>query len=131
MDKTIHIYLVDDDLDDQEIFQMALREIDENIQCTPANNGVEALEKLQYDVSFTPDYIFIDMNMPKMNGMDCLRQMRSLNRLKNTKIIMYSTTSDARLIDASQQIGASDFMIKPSNLTILKEQLAAIFGYNK
>jgi CheY-like chemotaxis protein len=69
--------LVDDDLDDQEIFLMTLEKINKNIKCLTANNGVEALSLLTQN-SFVPDYIFLDVNMPKMNGIECLRSIKNI-----------------------------------------------------
>ena len=58
-------FLIDDDIDDQEIFGLAIKEIDYSIQCTFANDGAEALQKLSTTaLNFLPDYIFLDLNMP-------------------------------------------------------------------
>ena len=85
--------LVDDDRDDQEIFLMALQKADATMTCCVANDGVEGVKTLS-DFSYTPRYIFIDINMPKMNGIDCLEQIRKLDHLRNSLVIMYSTSAD-------------------------------------
>ena len=129
--KALQLFLIDDDLDDQEIFYMALQSIDHNIKCTAANDGVEALRVLQLDHSFNPDFIFIDINMPRMNGIDCLRQIKELGLVKSAKTIMYSTTIDPQMVELSRQLGAHDFMIKPSSLSYLQEKLSEKLGYAK
>jgi len=71
---------IDDDADDQEFFCDAALSIDPHITCKFASNGVEAIEQL-LDESFLPDFIFIDMNMPKMNGKETLEEIRKMDRL--------------------------------------------------
>ncbi len=127
MKQTKTCLIVDDDADDQEIFLMCLKQISNNeIECLTANNGVEAITML-VDKEYTPSYIFIDVNMPKMNGIDCLRIIKNIDRLKYSKIFMYSTTSEGSALATSQQLGANDFIIKPSSSTMLKEKLSKIF----
>ena len=70
--------LIDDDQDDQELFLMALERVDSQIKCSVANNGVEGLAALS-DHFYTPTHIFLDINMPKMNGIECLQRIR-INR---------------------------------------------------
>ena len=131
MTKALQLLLIDDDPDDQEIFCMALQSIDSTIQCTTANDGIEALQVLQSEKSFEPDFIFIDINMPRMNGIDCLKQIKELGIAKRAEMIMYSTTSDPRIIELSKKLGASDFMIKPASLSHLQEKLTEKLGYSK
>ena len=119
-------FLIDDDHEDQEIFQIALKQVDQNIGFTAASNGLEGLHKLKEDLSFVPDFIFLDLNMPKMNGMQCLPEIRQLGHLKNVKIIMYSTSSDAAIIDESKLLGADDFLVKPDKLGLLVDKLSGI-----
>ncbi len=127
----MQLLLIDDDPDDQEIFCMALQSIDSTVQCTTANDGIEALQVLQSEKSFEPDFIFIDINMPRMNGIDCLKQIKELGIAEGADMIMYSTTSDPRIIELSKKLGASDFMIKPASLTLLQEKLTEKLGYSK
>jgi CheY-like chemotaxis protein len=117
--------LVDDDLDDQEIFLMTLEKINKNIKCLTANNGVEALSLLTQN-SFVPDYIFLDVNMPKMNGIECLKNIKNLSHLNDSKIFMYSTTSETSVLEKSKKLGATDFIVKPASPALLKETLSHI-----
>ena len=69
-------FLVDDDLDDHEIFQIALENLDVNIELRTAFDGRDALDRLEKDVLFLPDYIFLDLNMPRLNGLQCLHELK-------------------------------------------------------
>jgi CheY-like chemotaxis protein len=120
--------IIDDDPDDQEIFLMCLRKISNKIDCLTANNGVEAITMLESNEEYIPDYIFLDVNMPKMNGIECLKHLKEIKRLKNTKIFMYSTTSENSIVKKSKKLGADDFIMKPSKTKELKEKLATIFS---
>ena len=124
--KKSEFFLIDDDLDDQELFVMALQEVDKNFSCTVANSGIEALQKLKEDTSFVPDYIFLDVNMPKMNGIQCLAEIRKLPHLRDVQVIMFSTSSDKKIVQASRELGATDFQVKPAGLGLLIEKLATI-----
>ena len=119
--------LIDDDEDDQEIFSMALEDINSGIQCIMVSNGVAALEKLNAKKPLIPDFIFIDVNMPKMNGIECLREIQKLDHLKDAEVFMYSTSSDEKMIEKSKALGAKDFIVKPPGLTLLTEKLLQVF----
>ncbi len=127
MNQPLQCFLIDDDTDDQEIFCMALKEIDENIECVLANNGEQALLKLQQDPEFKPDFIFIDLNMPLMDGFECLQQIKKLDHLKDLEIFMYSTASESRMMKQSIDLGAKDFIIKPPSVSMLKDILNNVF----
>lgn len=128
MGQLLQCLLVDDDEDDQEIFLMALEKINKNIKCLTANDGVEALSILKEQKEFIPDYIFLDVNMPKMNGIDCLESMKEFKHLKNAKFFMYSTTSENWVMEKSKELGALDFIIKPASPSALEKILSKIFG---
>jgi len=119
--------LIDDDLDDQEVFLMILQKININIQCLTANNGVEALLMLSKEM-FVPEYIFLDVNMPKMNGIECLKNIKGLEHLRNSKIFMYSTTSESSVVEKSKELGAADFIVKPASPAALKDILSGILN---
>lgn len=119
--------IIDDDQDDQEIFLMCLRKVSKDIECKAINDGVEAISLLSINETYVPDYIFLDVNMPKMNGIDCLRILKNMPRLQYTRIFMYSTTSQGAALAQSKELGAEDFIVKPSKTTELKDKLSSIF----
>lgn len=119
--------LIDDDLDDHEIFTMCLDMVNKDISCTAMNDAVEAVSMLTSNKEYTPDYIFIDVNMPKLNGLECLRLLKSINRLADTKMFMYSTSSQNTIFEESKRLGATDYIIKPTKMTELRERLSKVF----
>lgn len=118
-------FVIDDDLDDQEIFTFAAGRVDPAIQFTFANDGVHAVNWFTTDPEFIPGIIFLDVNMPRMNGIECLEELRKIDRLKNIPIIMCSTSADPRIIEKAKELGATDFIVKPSTIaefaTVLTE----------
>ncbi|HZV70789.1 MAG TPA: TonB-dependent receptor plug domain-containing protein [Saprospiraceae bacterium] len=120
------VFLIDDDSDDQEIFSMALEKANDQTECRFANDGIHALAQINADEHFCPDYIFIDMNMPRMNGQQCLVEIKKIERLKNTPVYMYSTSADPERIEENKRLGAADFIIKPSSIQDLINILAKI-----
>ena len=81
---------VDDDGDDREFFSDALKSVDPKIPCVLFQNGSELLDYLENAKSL-PDYIFLDINMPKMNGYECAQEIKSNYRAEDIQIVMYST----------------------------------------
>ena len=126
MPNQLNCFLIDNDADDQEIFCLALKEIDESIVCTIADNGVKALEIINADPSFIPSFIFMDLNMPLMNGKQCLEELRKIERISSVPIYIYSTAADPRSIEEVKQSGATDFIVKPASFKGLTELLATL-----
>lgn len=118
-------FFIDDDADDQEIFGMAISEIDPSIRCVFANDGIDALEKLRV-ITPLPDCIFIDLNMPRMNGKECLAEIRKIERLNEIPIYIYSTSVDPKLVDECKELGAKQFIVKPPGLHLLTDILRQI-----
>jgi CheY-like chemotaxis protein len=119
-------FLIDDDADDQEIFAIALADLDPAIRCCTADNGPEALDKLKNDESFWPDFIFIDLNMPRMSGKQCLAEIKKIDRLRHVPVIVFSTSSASNDIRDTHQLGAAGFLTKPSSIAVLTSKLADI-----
>jgi DNA-binding NtrC family response regulator len=120
-------FLVDDDIDDQEIFNIAMKDVDSSICCVFVNDGVQALQKINEDESFIPHCIFIDMNMPRMNGLQCLEAIKKIPRLQSVPVYMYSTSSDPKSVAETRDMGAIDFIVKPSSISTLSSILKPIF----
>ena len=125
MSRTIRIFLLDDDLEDTEIFQEVLSFIDPTIQCSTAENGRDALEKLSR-VTFIPDLIFLDLNMPRMDGKECLRKLKENLILRNIPVIIYTTSSQSKDIEETMGAGAIKFITKPLNVNDLEKILRPI-----
>ena len=108
MQKINSIFLTDDDPDDQMLFQEALAEADNSITYSFASDGVDALAKL--DIGPIPDLLFLDVNMPRMNGIECLLEIRKSEKLKNIPVVMYSTSSYYK--QECIESGAADYIEK-------------------
>jgi len=109
------ILLVDDDHDDQLLFKEALSEADNSIVYHAAFNGIDALEKLNSGEIKIPDLIFLDVNMPKMNGIDCLKELKKADNLKKIPVLMYSTSSFSEYKKECFENGALSYIVKPDD----------------
>jgi len=122
------ILLVDDDEEDQEIFQDALKEIDPLILCSFANDGEEAMALLGGDAVVKPDMMFIDMNMPKLNGKQVLRELKNSGSLEDIPVVMYSTFFGPKDIDEINALGAVHYMVKATKFSDLCDALREILS---
>ncbi|ELR73073.1 response regulator receiver protein [Fulvivirga imtechensis AK7] len=118
--------LVDDDPDDHEIFEIALHDLDEGHSCHVVSTGLDAISLLEEERSFTPEFIFIDVNMPYISGFDCLRQVKKIQRLDTVPVIMYSTSAAQKDISEARHLGASHYFVKPIRMSLLSETLARL-----
>jgi DNA-binding response OmpR family regulator len=127
MVKDYKCLLIDDDKDDQEIFNLALEELPEKIECLFANNSKQGLEVLSLSNDYIPDVIFIDLNMPKVNGKVCLAKIRELDHLHEVPVIIYSTSESELDKKEVFSLGAKNFITKPSTISELALMLSGIF----
>jgi CheY-like chemotaxis protein len=116
------IFYADDDAEDREIFCDAIQQINPAIKVVLSKDGQEALEILSVQKQ-VPDFIFLDINMPKVNGIECLTKLKSDDRLKAIPVIIYSTTTDSREIKKLLSLGADEFISKSNSFERLKESL--------
>jgi CheY-like chemotaxis protein len=122
-----HILLIDDDRDDAEIFSDALSELTLEAVLHHYDDGLKALENLEHQKEQKPDIIFLDVNMPVINGWDCLRRIKSLASFEEIPIVMYSTSDLSREGVNAQDIGATAFLTKPTHFNDLKDKLSKLF----
>jgi CheY-like chemotaxis protein len=122
------ILLIDDDEEDQEIFIDALREVDSFLHCSVANDGEEALSLLNGDALLKPDLIFIDMNMPKLNGKQVLQALKFSGSLRDVPVVMYSTFFGAKDIEEIKALGAAHHMVKATRFDELCSSLNKILS---
>jgi CheY-like chemotaxis protein len=121
-------FLIDDDHEEQEIFEYALKSVNPTVLIVTASNGIEALQKLVAEKDFNPDFIFLDLNMPRMDGKETLKELRKIDRLNLIPVVIYSTSGSERDIRETQALGANFYLEKQGNLTILKKRLADFFS---
>jgi CheY-like chemotaxis protein len=126
MAKLLHFLLVDDDTDDTLIFRETLQEVNPSIGFTSALNGQEALNILKLENDKLPDLIFLDLNMPRMDGKECLSRLKNDDQLCHIPVIMYTTSSQSKDIEETMLKGAICFITKPTNVRELKNILSQI-----
>lgn len=118
--RRISIFLVDDDQEDQMLFCDAIRELDPTIQIYTADNGLLALDALNREPVFQPDYIFIDLNMPLMDGLECLAAIKRMSTHAHIPIVIYSTSAYDKDMERTKQLGATHYIVKPFDFQELK-----------
>lgn len=121
-------YLIDDDAEDHEIFMMALEDIGRPINCVTASDAEEAISRLQQDDTFLPDYIFLDLSMPCINGKECLAEIKKINRVSHIPVVIYSTSMDPHDIAETRQLGAFDYISKIISLSDLTKKLNTLLS---
>jgi CheY-like chemotaxis protein len=112
--KCRQLLYVDDDEDDQELFQMAVAEIDDGIECISAFDATTAWRKLM-DSEWKPNLIFLDLNMPVIDGWEFLKRIRRRNDFNDIEVIVLSTSSNPSIIQSLKEMGARDFITKPGS----------------
>lgn len=123
-----YIFLADDDEDDCLLFEDALREVSASTELTMANDGVELMTILGKLVPPPPDVIFLDLNMPKKNGFECLAEIRNTQSLKDIPVVIFSTTGEEEAIDRLYAQGANYFIKKPGSFPKLKMAIQQILA---
>lgn len=113
----MQIINVDDDSDDRDMLCMALDKIDHEIECVQVRSSEEAIDLLR-NSEIAPDFIFMDINMPRMNGYECVREIHQYPNLKHTTIVMFSSTFNPRDQVDFGVLGLK-YLMKTSSLTSL------------
>jgi CheY-like chemotaxis protein len=120
------IFIADDDLDDLDIFCEAVAEIDPAIKTITASNGEEALKKLNHPLFPLPDFIFLDLNMPRLDGKKCLCEIKRNSRLNHIPVVIYTTSKLNNDMEEVQKLGAVHFVTKPSRLSDLRSVISSV-----
>ncbi len=124
-------FIVDDDVDDQELFIEALQVIDKDCKCITASDGEEALQKLSEEMPKMPDFIFLDLNMPRMNGKQFLTELKSNKDMWDIPVVIYSTSSEKKDMEETAELGAAYFLQKPNRFDDLSSALTDIISGNR
>ena len=126
----IHIILADDDEDDRLFFTDAFSELKINTKVNTFNDGVELMNYLNSDDAILPQVLFLDLNMPKKNGLECLAEIKSNNKFEDIAIAIYSTSSLEEHIEETFVKGANIYIKKPSDFETLKKVLSDVVAIN-
>lgn len=121
------VVLADDDTDDQMFFEMALREVSKDVELKTFKNGVELMKVLNHPDTELPDIIFLDLNMPRKNGLQCLEEIRRHEDLKAVTVVMLTTSINQMDIYRAYDKGACLFANKPAELSKWTDLIKKVF----
>ncbi len=116
------VLLIDDDHDDQVFLRGAINDLFPNLECVSLNNGKDALKFIEENPP-PPSYIFLDLNMPYLNGFEFLKEFKKGKSNMETSIYVYSTSSNPRDREKAKNLGADEYIVKFSDLNALKLKL--------
>jgi CheY-like chemotaxis protein len=120
------VLIVDDDEDDVVFFLEALRSIDANIDCISASDGDEALSILRSAICRKPDFIFSDLNMPRLDGIQLLIELKNNSTLRNIPFTMLTTSQFKEDKEKALKLGAANFITKPTEFSCLISALSKV-----
>ena len=121
------ILLVEDDLDDQDFFREALLDVANVVLYGVANNGQEALDKMKNQTLF-PDLIFMDINMPVMDGLVCVTEISKNIETRHIPVVILSTSTEQTALFST--LGARATLRKPTNIQSLTELIKSVISIN-
>ncbi|MBL7696681.1 MAG: response regulator [Chitinophagaceae bacterium] len=124
--KSTHILFSDDDTDDALLFTQAADLMKSSILLSFAEDGEQLMRFLARES--LPDMIFLDLNMPVKNGVECLREIRSDKKLDNLPIIVYTTSDNPRDVDTCYELRANLYVVKPTSFESIIKTLKKIIN---
>ena len=119
LNPTINILLADDDIDDCLFFKDAIEELELSVQLTTVHDGEELMHHLSSTANL-PYAVFLDLNMPRKSGFECLTKIKSHPTLKNIRVVIFSTSYDREKANLVYNEGAHYYICKPSDFEELK-----------
>ncbi|MES2590723.1 MAG: response regulator [Bacteroidota bacterium] len=125
-----NVLLADDDPDDRLFFKYAMEELKIKTIVTTVNDGVDLMNHLKQTDVVLPHVVFLDLNMPRKGGMECLKEIRSDKKFKDLSIAIYSTSGSDKDIEESFVLGANIYIKKPNDFNSLKKILAEVININ-
>jgi CheY-like chemotaxis protein len=126
----ILITLADDDEDDRLFFTDAFDEMKIKTVVNTVKNGRELINFLDHPETVLPNIIFLDLNMPILNGIECLKEIKLNDRFKDIAVAIYSTSSSEADVENTFVLGANIYIKKPSSFNELKKILSDVVTIN-
>lgn len=130
---TLHILLADDDESDRLLFTDAFAEIKIKTIVNTVNDGVQLMEWLNKESNGLPHIIFLDLNMPRKNGLECLKEIKNIEKLKDVFVAIYSTSDHKKDMEETFLNGANVYITKPDSFiklkTVLEKAVVTAFQY--
>ena len=127
---TLNIALADDDEDDRLLFKDAIEEIKIKTKLSLFTNGKELMDYLMLPKIILPEVIFLDLNMPVKNGMECLKEIRNNSKLRDLSVAIYSTSSSEKDVEETFISGANIYINKPNSFGDLKSAIEKVLQLN-
>ena len=115
------LLLADDDMDDCLFFQEALEDLRLSTNLTTVSDGVQLMELLTTEGTQLPDALFLDLNMPRKSGFECLAEIKENEALKEIPIVIFSTSLDKDVVNKLFDKGANYYVRKPGDFNILQK----------
>jgi len=119
--KQLNILLADDDIDDCIFFKKALDELLLSTHLTVVHDGEQLMQLLINEINDSPDVLFLDLNMPRKNGFECLSEIKLSKKLNQLPVIIFSTSYEHEVVNQLYQNGAQYFIRKPSEFSQFKK----------
>ncbi|MCW3102171.1 MAG: response regulator [Bacteroidetes bacterium] len=117
--------IIDDDSDDRNIFAESVNKVNSAFRCLQASNAMDGYERL-LKAADLPDYVFVDVNMPNMTGFELLSKIRATEKLKDLKVIIYTTSNQKSAIETAKNLGANGFFTKPEEISALVNYISGL-----
>lgn len=130
--KTVSKFILigEDDIDDKEILEEIFESIDPSIELQFINNGEKVVNYLEVvEIKELPCLIILDYNMPDLNGAEILASLQKNERLKNVPKMIWSTSNAPTYKNRCLELGACDYLVKPSTIKDLENMLTHMLSY--
>ena len=119
--ENLNLFLYDDDKDDCLFFQDALGELPLSAQLTTVHNGEQLMQLLTERIGELPQCLFLDLNMPRKNGFECLSEIKLDENLKSIPVIIFSTSFELDVVNLLYKKGGQYYIRKPAEFSQLKK----------
>ena len=119
--KELNVILADDDIDDCNFFKQALKELSTSVTLTIVHDGDDLMKYLSENSDHPPHIVFLDINMPRKNGTECLIEIRKNKKLAALSVVMFSTSNSWDTINELFKNGSNVYIHKPSDFSQLKQ----------
>ena len=122
------ILLADDDTDDCLFFKEALDELPVTTHLTTVYDGEQLMQQLTHNAEELPHVVFVDLNMPRKKGCQCLSEIKRDHKLKQLPVIIFSTSFDKETVNQMYENGAHYYLRKPTNFSKLKQVISQVLS---
>jgi CheY-like chemotaxis protein len=126
----LNIVLAEDDEDDRFFFKEAIDKVKIKTVLKMVNDGVELMEYLYNPENPKPHVVFLDLNMPRKGGVECLEEIRANKEYNGLTVAIYSTSASDNDIEETFVKGANIYIRKPNDFKILQKVISEVLSIN-